>query len=186
MNRRKSPFDTPAKALPVTPLRERPPKCGKGGLYARVSHTAAHNTRSPAATATGPRGFPGTQSIYCLTLPCGGGRVRPWPTGHERRAAGYESRFPAVCRRLPFWQFPQPARLGRARRLSAQPLFLWIPSPLARKLCTTAYAHPSMYKTIKFESKSIKKATFSVKKASKRRAFRHAHLNILGGHPLWR
>jgi hypothetical protein len=41
-------------------------------------------------------------------------------------------------------------------------------------------------KTIKFGSKSIKKATFSVKKGSKRRAFRHAHLNILGGHPLWR
>ena len=41
-------------------------------------------------------------------------------------------------------------------------------------------------KTIKFGSKSIKKATFSVKKGSKRRAFRHAHLNILGCHPLWR
>jgi hypothetical protein len=41
-------------------------------------------------------------------------------------------------------------------------------------------------KTIKFGSKSIKKATFSVKKGQKRRAFRHAHLNILGGHPLWR
>jgi hypothetical protein len=41
-------------------------------------------------------------------------------------------------------------------------------------------------KTIKFGSKSVKKATFSVKKASKRRAFRHAHLNILGCHPLWR
>jgi len=41
-------------------------------------------------------------------------------------------------------------------------------------------------KTIKFRSKSIKKATFSVKKRSKRRAFRHAHLNILGVDPLWR
>ena len=41
-------------------------------------------------------------------------------------------------------------------------------------------------KTVKFGSKSIKKTTFSVKKGSKRRAFRHAHLNILGGHPLWR
>ena len=54
------------------------------------------------------------------------------------------------------------------------------------KLSTTAYAHASMLKTIKFESKSVKKATFSVKKASKKRAIRHAHLNILGGHPLWR
>jgi hypothetical protein len=46
---------------------------------------------------------------------------------------------------------------------------------------------PSVHaKTIKFGSKSIKKATFSVKKASKRRAFRHAHLNILGVDPLWR
>ena len=54
------------------------------------------------------------------------------------------------------------------------------------KLSTTAYAQECLSKTIKFESKSIKKATFSVKKASKRRAFRHAHLNILGGHPLWR
>ena len=41
-------------------------------------------------------------------------------------------------------------------------------------------------KTVKFGSKSIKKATFSVKKGSKRRAFRHAHLDIWGGHPLWR
>jgi len=48
------------------------------------------------------------------------------------------------------------------------------------------YSHPSMSQTIKFESKSIKKATFSVKKASKRRAFRHAHLNILVVNPLWR
>jgi len=71
-------------------------------------------------------------------------------------------------------------------RLSVQSLFLWISSPLARKLCTTAYAHPSMSQTIKFESKSIKKATFSVKKRSKTSAFRHAHLNIWGGHPLWR
>jgi len=54
------------------------------------------------------------------------------------------------------------------------------------KFSTTAYAQQSMSKTIKFGSKSIKKATFSVKKASKRRAFRHAHLDILGGHPLWR
>ena len=58
------------------------------------------------------------------------------------------------------------------------------PVPRFWELSTTAYAHPSMSKTIKFESKSIKTATFSVKKASKRRAFRHAHLNILGGHPL--
>ncbi|MCX5673488.1 MAG: hypothetical protein NTX87_00630, partial [Planctomycetota bacterium] len=41
-------------------------------------------------------------------------------------------------------------------------------------------------KTIKFGSKSIKKATFSVKKRSKTSAFRHAHLNILGVDPLWR
>jgi hypothetical protein len=38
-------------------------------------------------------------------------------------------------------------------------------------------------KTIKFGSKSIKKATFSVKKRSKTRAFRHAHLNIWGVTP---
>ena len=67
-----------------------------------------------------------------------------------------------------------------------QSLFFYIFPPLARKLCTTAYAHASMSQTIKFESKSIKKATFSVKKRSKRRAFRHAHLNILGADPLWR
>jgi len=60
------------------------------------------------------------------------------------------------------------------------------PPPLARKLCTTVYAHLSMSQTIKFVSKSIKKATFSVKKRSKTSAFRHAHLNILGCHPLWR
>ena len=60
------------------------------------------------------------------------------------------------------------------------------PVPGFWELSTTSYAHASMSQTIKFESKSIKKATFSVKKGSKRRAFRHAHLNILGGHPLWR
>ena len=60
------------------------------------------------------------------------------------------------------------------------------PVPRFWELSTTAYAHPSMSKTIKFGSKSVKKATFSVKKASKRRAFRHAHLNIWGSHPLWR
>jgi hypothetical protein len=47
-----------------------------------------------------------------------------------------------------------------------------------------AYKKPS--NSIKFESKSIKKATFSVKKGSKTRAFRHAHLNILALDPLWR
>ena len=56
----------------------------------------------------------------------------------------------------------------------------------AKKLSTAACAQECLSKTIKFESKSIKKATFSVKKASKKRAFRHAHLNIWGGHPLWR
>ena len=87
----------------------------------------------------------------------------------------------AVCH---FGSFlaPQPARLWRV----PQPLFSHIFPPLARKLCTMAYGHASMLQTIKFGSKSVKKATFSVKKASKRRAFRHAHLNIRGGHPLWR
>jgi hypothetical protein len=60
------------------------------------------------------------------------------------------------------------------------------PVPRFWELSTTAYAHPSMLQTVKFGSKSIKKATFSVKKGSKRRAFRHAHLNILGVDPLWR
>jgi len=41
-------------------------------------------------------------------------------------------------------------------------------------------------KTIKFGSKSIKRATDSDQKRSKQSAIRHAHLNILGGHPLWR
>ena len=40
-----------------------------------------------------------------------------------------------------------------------------------------------MSQTIKFESKSVKKATFSVKKRSKTSAFRHAHLNIWGVTP---
>ena len=53
-----------------------------------------------------------------------------------------------------------------------------------RRMPIRACKKPS--NSIKFGSKSIKKATFSVKKRSKTRAFRHAHLNILGGHPLWR
>ena len=84
---------------------------------------------------------------------------------------------------------------GRGDRLNSVGLALFLfpvacpsfPMLLFRnKLSTTAYGHSSMLKTIKFESKSIKKATFSVKKGSKRRAFRHAHLNILGVDPLWR
>ena len=56
----------------------------------------------------------------------------------------------------------------------------------AQKLSTTAYAQECLSNSVKFGSESIKKATFSVKKRSKTSAFRHAHLNILGGHPLWR
>ena len=65
----------------------------------------------------------------------------------------------------------------------SQSLFFYILRLLAWRLCTTAYAHPSMSKTIKFESKSVKKAMFSVKKRSKTSAIRHAHLNIWGVTP---
>ncbi|MCX5676913.1 MAG: hypothetical protein NTX87_18135, partial [Planctomycetota bacterium] len=84
---------------------------------------------------------------------------------------------------------------GRGDRLNSVGLaFFLFPVPgspfptllFRNKLSTAAYAQECMSKTIKFESKSIKKATFSVKKRSKKRAFRHAHLYILGGHPLWR
>ena len=75
--------------------------------------------------------------------------------------------------------FPVPR--SRPARLGGFPTLLF-----CIKLSTAAYAQECLSKTIKFESKSIKKATFSVKKASKKRAFRHAHLNIWGGHPLWR
>ena len=141
-----------------------------------------------------------------LTLPSGGGRGRPWPASHgwqpwfgashERRAASHEPQagpeIPIPGRRPPSAilavSSPRslPASGGSLSRSVAQSLFFYIFPPLARKLCTTAYGHESMLQTIKFESKSIKKATFSVKKASKRRAFRHAHLNILRGHPLCR
>ena len=121
-------------------------------------------------------------TIYCLTLACGGGGVRPWPTSHEPRATNPDSPPSAAVCHFGSFLAPQPARLWRV----PQSLFFYIFPPLARKLCTTAYGHASMLQTIKFESKSIKKATFSVKKRSKTSAFRHAHLNILGGHPLWR
>jgi hypothetical protein len=83
--------------------------------------------------------------------------VTPFP------ALVYKNRCPQVSRSL----FPVPG----------SPLL----GVIHNGVCTSVHV-----KTIKFGSKSIKKATFSVKKASKRRAFRHAHLNIFGGHPIWR
>ena len=139
-----------------------------------------------------------------------------------------ESRFPAVGRRLPFWQFPRPSAcppLAGPSSLGLPACGLCVRSPalpwssfsrciLCFALVTPAPAlvykngcpqvsgcpfpapgspllgviHNGVWpcvhvKTIKFGSKSVKKATFSVKKASKRRAFRHAHLNIWGGTP---
>ena len=137
-----------------------------------------------------------------------------------------ESRFPAVGRRLPFWQFPRSSspesrkpratsrerratghEPARRRRFSPNPCSAFGVYPPWRAVsavkerrvprrCFFATSYPQRRmrirackkpsKTIKFVSKSIKKATFSVKKGSKKRAFRHAHLNILWGHPLWR
>ena len=77
----------------------------------------------------------------------------------------------------------------RGEGRSLLPLSLRTPRsalPFRNKLSTTAYAHSSMLKTVKFESKSVKRATDSDQKRSKPSAFRHAHLNILGSHPLWR
>ena len=147
----------------------------------------------------------------------------------SRSSAIPESRFPAVGRRLPFWQTPRPSACpplagpsspesrkpratsrerratghepARRRRFSPNPssafsavsavkergvpwCCFFATSFPQRRMRIRACKKPS--KTIKFGSKSIKKATFSVKKGSKKRAFRHAHLNILGCHPLWR
>ena len=121
-------------------------------------------------------------------------------TGDERRAANPGRRFPnpdsrpwaAVCH---FGSFLAPRPPSPAVSLPLQmtndkgpmtvvPRCSFATSYPQRRMRIRACKKPS--NSIKFESKSIKKATFSVKKGSKRRAFRHAHLNILGGHPLWR
>ena len=39
---------------------------------------------------------------------------------------------------------------------------------------------------VKIGQNGVKIGSKKAKKGQKRRAFRHAHLNILGGHPLWR
>jgi len=67
-----------------------------------------------------------------------------------------------------------------------QSLFLYISTPLAWKLCTTAHGNTSMTKPSNSGQNRSKRRRFPVKKRSKRRAFRHAHLNILGADPLWR
>jgi len=82
---------------------------------------------------------------------------------------------------VPRWRVPRPCS---PFPVPCSRCCLFASSYAQRRMPIRACKKPS--NSIKFESKSIKKATFSVKKASKRRAFRHAHLNILGGHPLWR
>ncbi|MCX5675336.1 MAG: hypothetical protein NTX87_10050, partial [Planctomycetota bacterium] len=120
----------------------------------------------------------------------------PRATSGEPRIPDAGSRFPAIGRRLPFWQFPCPLSpvpppvylplqvTNDKRRMTVVPRCFFATSFPQRRMPKSACKKPS--NSIKFGSKSIKKATFSVKKRSKRRAFRHAHLNIWVGHPLWR
>ena len=107
-----------------------------------------------------------------------GGR-QLWVSGPKRRIpalAAPTARQGAECR------FPCPQRLSLP-----PPRGYYAPASTSypqRRMPIRACKKPS--NSIKFGSKSIKKATFSVKKASKKRAFRHAHLNILGVDPLCR
>jgi len=94
--------------------------------------------------------------------------VTPWAIAY--RAFGTPSPRPSVPQSLsPF--LPPSLRASvpsRPRPSVPQSLFLYIPRQLARKLCTTAYAHASMSQTIKFESKSIKTGSKSGQKRSKK------------------
>jgi hypothetical protein len=133
---------------------------------------------------------------------CTGGVLHRPRSGPDDDAGAAPRPIQALCLPVPRFPFPvsglpavvpacrneggfPPLPLGTGVPRFPAPRFPF-PVPGFWELSTTAYAHSSMSQTIKFVSKSIKKATFSVKKGSKRRAFRHAHLNILGGHPLWR
>ena len=110
------------------------------------------------------RAFPGTQPRAATD--------EPRATSHEPRAASDE---PRATSHEPF--------AGHSALPHSRRCFFATSYP-QRRMRIRACKKRS--KTIKFVSKSIKKATFSVKKGSKKRAFRHAHLNILWGHPLWR
>ena len=133
-------------------IPSRPPRPKRSGLH--------------AARAAGRRLEAASKPLVVRTLPkkisagARRGAVSPLPNP--------ESRFPALGRRLPFWQFPCfsacPPPAGSS---AAQSLLLWISSPLARKLCTTTYGHPSMSQTIKFVSKSVKTGSNSGQKGIK-------------------
>ena len=103
---------------------------------------------------------------------------KPRATSRERRATSHE---PARLWRVFCSPLPVPGPWPMTN--DKGPMTVVPTLPFRNKLSTAAYAQECMSKTIKFESKSIKKATFSVKKRSKTRAFRHAHLNIWGGSP---
>ena len=126
-----------------------------------TSHEPLAASHEPRATSRGPRA-----------------------ASHGLPARSHEPRIPGAGPRIPVsgrWPLPvacSPFPVPNSRRC------FFATSYPQRRMRIRACKKPSQ--TIKFVSKSIKKATFSVKKGSKKRAFRHAHLNILGGHPLWR
>ena len=138
---------------------------------------------------TGRRRFWGRRKDACarrFLRPLGAGVLK-----HER-FHGFRTARLAAAGASPVATIRRPVGAKNGSYKVCSPVVSWrlcVRSPtllFRNKLSTSAHAHYHMSNSIKFESKSIKKATFSVKKASKKRAFRHAHLNIWGGHPLWR
>ena len=125
--------------------------------------------------------FRGCNTIYCLTLPCGGGGVRPWTAwhgwqprpgaSHEPRATSREPRFPAVGRRVPSWQFPHPAACPPLAG-SSVPFLLhfsphWHGSCAQRRMamrpcCKPSNSSQNRSKRRRFPSKKVKKGAHFV------------------------
>ena len=155
----------------------RPPVAGPrqlqvmlGGRLSQAGKTVP--SFGPAWRQAGSRACPpvaGSKCRWILSVP------RP------ARLGGFpapESRYPAVCRRLPFWQFPCPSacpppaslwRVPAVRRCRCNSALRTPRSALLfrNKLSTTAYGHTSMSQTVKFESKSVKTGSKSGQKRSK-------------------
>jgi len=153
--------------LPDTPLWRR-----WGAVMARIGRATSHEPRAASHGSRTP--VPDSRPLAVRRCHCHSAIRTPqsamlFPVPRFR-FPNPESRIPAVSRS----PFPVP---GSRRCFSAT-------SYAQRRMRIRACKKPS--NSIKFGSKSIKKTTFSVKKASKKRAFRHAHLNILPLHPLWR
>ena len=122
----------------------------------------------------------GHWSLVICHLP-GNGSSRACPPGLSGGFAISDSPIPAVSGSLfpvPRSRFPNPGRFRFPVPCSPFPAFGSYPQRhMSIRPCTKP-SNPGQNRS--------KRGQNRVKKASKTIANRHAHLNILGGHPLWR